>query len=285
MPRLALSARSLGLLLALLVLAACSRIELVYRNLDWLIPWRLDNYLSLDSGQSAWLDARLDEHLRWHCSSELPRYLDWLERHRALLAGTPDAGQLEAPVAEVRALLQPTLSRVAPDAAKLLAGLSAAQVAELGQRLAAERAKLNEQQLTGSLEQRLQRRATRAQRRLEDWIGPLHAQQRAYLRLWAARHEANVQPWLANRERWQAQLLDDLRLPQRENLTARLEPLLANPERYWDDDYRRAVGRAQRVLAELFSELWASATPAQRAHLQGRLDAVRTDLDRLVCRN
>lgn len=284
MSRLAISARSLGLLLALLVVAACSRVELVYRSLDWLIPWKLDNYLSLDAGQSDWLDARLDEHLRWHCRNELPRYLDWLERHRGLLTANPDAGQLEAPVAEARALLQPTLSRVAPDAARLLAGLSAAQVSELDQRLAAERAKLNEQQLGGDLEQRLQRRATRAQRRLEDWLGPLHAQQRAYLRLWAARHEANVQPWLANRARWQAQLLDDLRQPHKESLSARLEPLLANPERYWSEDYQRAVVRAQLLLAELFSELWASTTPAQRAHLQARLDDLREDLEGLVCR-
>ncbi|MCM2330181.1 MAG: DUF6279 family lipoprotein [Pseudomonas sagittaria] len=284
MPRLAVSARSLGLLLVLLVLAACSRLELVYRNLDWLIPWKLDDYLSLDARQSAWLDARLDEHLRWHCRSELPRYLDWLERQRGLLAGSPDAETLKGPMGEARQLLQASLRHVTPDTARLLAGLSAAQVDELDLRLAAERARLNEQQLGGSPEQRLQRRATRAQRRLEDWLGPLHPQQRAYLRLWAARHEANVQPWLANRERWQAQLLDDLRRPPKESLSARLEPLLGQPERYWSEDYRRAVARAERSLAELLSELWASSTPGQRAHLQARLAALRSDLERLECR-
>ncbi|SFQ34590.1 hypothetical protein SAMN05216229_11769 [Geopseudomonas sagittaria] len=284
MPRLAVSARSLGLLLVLLVLAACSRLELVYHNLDWLIPWKLDDYLSLDARQSAWLDARLDEHLRWHCRSELPRYLDWLERQRGLLAGSPDAETLKGPMGEARQLLQASLRHVTPDTARLLAGLSAAQVDELDLRLAAERARLNEQQLGGSPEQRLQRRATRAQRRLEDWLGPLHPQQRAYLRLWAARHEANVQPWLANRERWQAQLLDDLRRPPKESLSARLEPLLGQPERYWSEDYRRAVARAERSLAELLSELWASSTPGQRAHLQARLVALRSDLERLECR-
>lgn len=282
--RPAVSARSLCLLLALLVVAACSRVELLYRSLDWLIPWKLDDYLSLDAGQSAWLDARLDEHLRWHCSSELPRYLDWFERHRPLLASSPDAVQLAAPMAEARALLQPTLARLAPDAARLLAGLSAAQVAALGERLGAEQDELRELLLDGTLEERLQRRVSRAQGRLEDWLGPLHPLQRAYLRLWAARHEANVRPWLAWRERWQALLLDSLRQPRREDLATRLEPLLRTPERYWGEDYRHAVRRAQLGLAELFSELWASATPAQRAHLQQRLEAVRRDLAGLVCR-
>lgn len=284
MLRPVLCARSLGLLLALLVLAACSRVELVYRNLDWLIPWKLDDYLSLDGEQSAWLDARLGEHLRWHCRSELPRYLDWLERHRALLAGSPDAAQLEAPVAEARALLQPSLARLAPDGARLLAGLSTAQVAELDLRLAEERAELEELHLGGTPEQRQRQRVERMERRVEDWLGPLQPLQRAYLRLWAARHEANVRPWLANRARWQALLLAQLRQPQRADLAARLEPLLGNPERYWNEDYRRAVRRAQQGLAELFSELWASATPVQRAHLQERLDAVSRDLAGLVCR-
>ena len=54
----ALACRWLCLLLALLMLAACSRLELAYRNLDRLIPWRLDDYLSLDRAQRDWLDAR-----------------------------------------------------------------------------------------------------------------------------------------------------------------------------------------------------------------------------------
>ena len=78
--------RSLLLLIALgMLLAACSQVGLVYRNLDWLIPWQLDDYLSLNREQKAWLKPRLQAHLEWHCSSELPRYIDWLQRSEALI--------------------------------------------------------------------------------------------------------------------------------------------------------------------------------------------------------
>lgn len=284
MSRLLLPARSLALLLALLVLAGCSRMELVYRNLDYLIPWKVDDYLSLDAKQSAWLDARLDAHLRWHCRNELPRYLDWLDRQRPLLAGSPSSARLERGLSEARALLQPTFARLAPDAAKLLAGLNAAQIAELDENLAEERAEFAERYLGGSLAERLQRRVEVAQPRLEFWLGPLHPQQRAYLRLWAARQEAGVRPWLDNRARWQTGLLEQLRQTPREALVARLESQLAAPERYWDGDYRQALQRSQQSLAELLAELWASATPTQRAHLQERLDSLSTDLAELVCR-
>ncbi|HBX55541.1 MAG TPA: hypothetical protein DEH10_09155, partial [Pseudomonas sp.] len=78
-----------GLLLVLvasLLLSACSRIGLAYRNLDWLVPWRLNDYLNLNSEQQAWLKPRIQSHLTWHCSRELPLTLDWLQRTQDLLA-------------------------------------------------------------------------------------------------------------------------------------------------------------------------------------------------------
>jgi len=79
--------KPLLLLLAItLLLSACSRVGLAYRNLDWLIPWKLGDYVALTSEQSAWLKPQLQEHLAWHCSVELPRYLDWLQRSQQALS-------------------------------------------------------------------------------------------------------------------------------------------------------------------------------------------------------
>lgn len=283
MPRLVRFARSLVLLLALLGLAACSRLELAYRNLDRLIEWKVDDYLSLDAAQSDWLSARLDAHLAWHCRNELPRYLDWLDQQRPLLTGSPAPEQLEGPLAETRLLLQPTLARLAPDAARLLAGLSHTQVDELEAELAAERRRLHERYLGGSREERLEERMERAAARLEWWLGPLHPQQRAYLRFWATRQEASVRPWLEFREHWQARLLEELRRAPPAERATRLQPLFGEPERYWGADYRRAVEHTRQIVAELLSELWASATPAQRSHLARRLDELRATLGGLPC--
>lgn len=280
------SARPFVLLLTLLLLAACSRLELFYRNLDWLISWKLDDYLTLEAGQDEWLDERLEEHLAWHCRNELPRYLDWLDQQRPLLAGSPTPEQLKGPLAASQTLLQPTFARVAPDAARLLAGLSRGQIDELEANLAAERQRLHERHLGGSREERLEARMERAEDRLESWLGPLHPQQRAYLRFWATRQEANVRPWLEFRDHWQARLLAELRRPApATERTTRLESLLGDPGRHWSEDYRRTVDNAQQLLAELLSELWASATPAQRTHLGQRLDELDESLGALPCAN
>jgi len=78
--------KSLCLLLALgLLVSACSKAGLAYRNLDWVISWRVNQYLDLDSQQKAWFKPKLQEHLTWHCSTELPRYVDWLQRTQDLV--------------------------------------------------------------------------------------------------------------------------------------------------------------------------------------------------------
>ena len=76
----------IALLVGISLLTACSRLDLAYRNLDRLIPWKLGDYVALNSEQKAWLKPQLQEHLSWHCSVELPRYVDWLERSRQALS-------------------------------------------------------------------------------------------------------------------------------------------------------------------------------------------------------
>src|SRR6218665_176413 len=72
-----LSLPLLALLAGISLLTACSRLDLAYRNLDWLLAWRIDSYLDLDAEQKAWLKPRISQHLAWHCSTQLPQLADW----------------------------------------------------------------------------------------------------------------------------------------------------------------------------------------------------------------
>ena len=79
------------MLLCTFLLVGCSRATLVYRNLDTLIPWTLNDYLDLDRTQQRELRQRLREHLAWHCSTQLPELLARLDR----LERSSADGQLE----------------------------------------------------------------------------------------------------------------------------------------------------------------------------------------------
>lgn len=104
-----------------LAVAACSRIDLAYRNLDVLVPWSLDDYLNMNRQQKTWLDERLKQHLAWHCKTQLPGYLEWLDQIRqmvvtdqvtdqALLQRTTEARQAIGRVAEAITLRHPAVA-------------------------------------------------------------------------------------------------------------------------------------------------------------------------------
>ena len=75
-----------ALLIFTLALGACSRVGLAYRNLDVIIPWTLGDYLDMNGEQKGWFNERLKEHLSWHCTTQLPGYLDWLDRLQGMVA-------------------------------------------------------------------------------------------------------------------------------------------------------------------------------------------------------
>ncbi len=115
-----------------LALAACSRIDLAYRNLDRLVPWSLGDYLDMNSEQKALLDDRLREHLAWHCKTQLPGYIDWLDRVRGMVADGQVTDQaLQQRTREAREAIGRVAEEITPSATELLRGMSDSQVAEM----------------------------------------------------------------------------------------------------------------------------------------------------------
>src|SRR5487761_2359728 len=68
------------LLLAVVVLAACSGARLAYDHADVALRWMADDYFALAGAQEEDFSARLARFHAWHRSEELPRY-------SALMAG------------------------------------------------------------------------------------------------------------------------------------------------------------------------------------------------------
>lgn len=277
--------RCLLLSLALgLSLTACSRIALVYDNLDWLIPWRLDSYLNLDREQRTWLEPRLQAHLQWHCSRELPRYLDWLQRTRTLLEqAEPSPAALDARLDEIDAALARIGHEITPTAIALLQNLDDEQVAELFAELEQKNREAREKFLEPPLATQIEERQQRLQERLRPWLGRLNEQQQIHLEQWATGLSGHSRLWLDNRERWQAQLRAALEERDSPAFAACLSHLLQEPQAYYGDSYREAYEQARQATAALFSQLLASADAQQRRRLTQRLDALHDDFSKQRC--
>ncbi|WP_439859346.1 DUF6279 family lipoprotein [Pseudomonas sp. MBLB4136] len=269
----------LALLCLCVLLAGCSRFELIYRNLDWLLPWRLDHYLNLDRQQQAWLRPRLQAHLNWHCSHELPRNLAWLQRSRELVEQPPpSAAQLLAHFAELDAALQRLAVQITPTAIALLQGLDEAQVAGLRATLADDHRDDRERYLEPPLEVQISERAVRMEQRLEPWFGRLDDTQRGHVRQWSTVLGEQNRLWLGNRLRWQREFLAALSARDSAAFPARLSRLLQERESVHDAESRDAYPRARQAAAELFSQLLGSADADQRQRLSQRLAQLSRDL-------
>lgn len=276
--------RLLVLLCLGLLLVGCSRLELLYRNLDWLLPWRLDHYLDLDRQQQAWLKPRLQTHLGWHCSVELPRYLDWLQRTRHLLEQpAPSPAQLRSQFAEIDDALQRIAVQITPTAIALLQTLSPEQVARLYSALDEDNREAREDFLESPLAEQISQRSKRMQERLRPWLGPLSPAQQRQIAHWSSRLGEQNRLWLGNRLRWQQALRDALATRHQADFAMRLTRLLQERERFADADYQQHQADMRQGLAELFSDLLGSADSQQRAQLSQRLRVFSRDLAEQLC--
>ncbi|MFZ3154669.1 DUF6279 family lipoprotein [Pseudomonas sp.] len=277
--------KTLLLMLCLsLLVTACSRAGLAYRNLDWLVPWRLNDYLNLDSQQQAWLKPRLQTHLQWHCSAELPRYIDWLHTTESILTQPqPNSAQLLEQFAQFDAALKRIGVEITPTAIELLQGLSEQQVSELYTALDEDNLEDRQDFLDPPLATQISERQTRMQERLRPWLGRLNTAQTEHIAAWANNLGEQNRLWLENRQRWQAELRQVVAERGSADFAERLTPLLQQRERFYSDEYRASYGRSRQALARLFSQLLSSSDKAQRERLAHRLRDLRRDLAEQQC--
>ena len=210
-----------------LALGACSRVGLAYRNLDVIIPWTLSDYLDMNGEQKGWFNERLKEHLSWHCTTQLPGYLDWLDRLQLMVeTNQVTDAELQTRTMEAKQAIAQTAREITPSAIELLQGLDDTQVAEMNEAFAKDQRKRQENYVKPSLDQQIKKRGERMEKRLDDWIGPLSPPQQQRVVAWSnALGDQNTQ-WIANRAHWQKQFSAAVAQRQSPEFPQRIETLL-----------------------------------------------------------
>ena len=267
-----------------LALGACSRVGLAYRNLDVIIPWTLSDYLDMNSEQKGWFNERLKEHLSWHCTTQLPGYLDWLDRLQAMVETNQVTDEaLQARTQEAKKAIAQTAREITPSAIELLQGLDDQQVAEMNDAFAKDQRKRQEEYLKPSLDQQIKERGVRMDKRLNDWLGPLSPSQQQRVVAWSNALSDQNQQWIANRVHWQKQFSAAVAQRHSPEFPQRIETLLVNRERLWTADYQKAYANTEAQARSLAVDLMAQSTPQQRQRLLKKIEGVRKDFNDLKC--
>ncbi|MCK3837273.1 MULTISPECIES: DUF6279 family lipoprotein [Pseudomonas] len=280
--------RRLKLLMVLLtlslVLAGCNRVGLAYRNLDVIIPWTLNDYLDMNTGQKSWFNDTLKEHLAWHCTTQLPGYLDWLDRlqHMVDSQQITDAA-LQTRTVETKQAIAEIAREITPSAVQLLQGLDDQQVKDMSDALAKDLRKRQDEYLKPPLAQQIKERAQRMSKRLDAWIGPLSASQQNRVTAWSNALGEQNQAWIGNRAHWQAQFIEAVEHRHDADFPQKMQRLLVDRESLWTPEYRAAYAQTEAAARSLIVDLMAESTEQQRQKLRQKIDGVRGDFKALKC--
>ncbi|WP_295470929.1 DUF6279 family lipoprotein [uncultured Pseudomonas sp.] len=274
----------ISLLMVVGLLSGCTQMSLAYRNLDVIIPWSLSDYLKVKGEQKSWLDERLKQHLQWHCSTELPGYLTWLDGLEQMVRDDQvTAAGLQARTREAEQAIARIARQVTPSAVELLGRLDDRQVQEMQEAFERDQRKRQKEYLDQPLNEQIAERAERMQKRLSPWLGSLSAAQKARVQQWSASLGEQNQAWLANRANWQSRFLDAVRHRDQPDFAPRISALLQDRQTFWTADYREAYARTEQAAISLFVDIYAMSTPAQRQRLLKRIADMRSDFADLNC--
>ena len=258
----------------ILLLPACSTVQLGYNSADALLRWRGDQYFDFQGEQSDLYAEKVGRFMRWHRANALPEYVKLAEDATRRIERGLSRDDLVWGYDTAKEKVKTALGAAAGEVAGLLDQLGPAQFENLERRLARDNRDFAKEQLEGTPDERRKKRVKRTVERLEDWVGDLGGAQIERVRLYSAR----------------APLIAELRDQERRQLQrALIEMLKAREARarladfaiYWERNRTPEFDRANRShLEEVFSmllDLDRTLTPAQREKAAHRMRALATD--------
>lgn len=272
------------LIVVISIASGCTRVGLAYRHLDVIIPWSLNDYLDMSSTQKVWLDERLKENLSWHCTTQLPGYLIWLDRLQQMVeTHQVTEPELKARTAEARLAIEQIFRQITPSAVELLGQLDDKQVQTMQDAFAKDLQEHQDKFLKPPLSQQINDRASRMEKRLSPWIGTLTAAQHRQISSWSSALGEQNKLWLENRARWQSLLVAAVKQRKSSDFPQRVGQLLQERDSFWSPQYRQAYDQTEQATIRLLVDLMADSTPEQRQRLLKKIADVREDFTNLAC--
>ncbi len=267
-------------------LAGCGP-RLVYPHLDWLIPWYVSDFISLDSDQKNMLEARLSKLLDWHCRTQLPAYASTLRAlGQDLVASSPpvDAAALQAYSTRLMALWKELLYQIGPDIAAILATATDDQIDELFHNLEKQNQKFKKEYVEMPPDELILNREERLIKRTKYWISTLNPEQKQILADWNLQLASIGVDWLQNRAITQAEARS--LLAQRHanpGFRVAMQELIINPESMRTPEYQRKIDFNTAVTIRHMVRLNKLLSEKQRSYLLDRIESLAADFDILSC--
>lgn len=266
-----------------LVLAACAT-KLMYQRLDWLISWRLHDYVTLDDAQNARFKDVFATLWKWHRAHELPRYSADLREIADKIdsRNTVTSGQVAAYTQRFQRHWEDLMSRTIDSLCDLARTLDDREVREILEGVdektadfAKEFVAPPEDELRNKSEKRMRKWITR-------WTGPLNGAQDKLVGDWARKRRAIGKTWLDQRKTWRDQFAAALAQRKTSPGCNVFRPLFVTPMDQINDAGADDVAYNQDQWNRLIADVLAAADDAQLRRASGELREMARQLDELA---
>ncbi len=270
------------IIILLFTLTGCA-VKFVYNQLDWLIPWYLDDYVTLDPLQEVQFDAELEDYLRWHRREQLPEYADFLQWVAQISEDGFSRNEVDQMQLRSQAFADILFRRLGPSMVELLQQLTDEQIEEMYINFAAENDEYREKYIEQKVVKQRYKRAKDIRKFIERWTGPLDFDQQQLIKDWSQEYQLMGAEFIQSRLDWQARL--KLALDKRDNETefeqAVLE-LFAQRRMFRSESYWEKFEFNQQLLKQLYLDIDKSVTKSQRQSSIAKLNAYAQDFRELA---
>lgn len=264
-----------------LVLSGCG-VKFWYNQLDWLVPWYIDDYVELSSQQQQQLERALMAKTKWHRSQQLPLYVAWLEQLQQDLKSGAIHQTYDTHSQTLSGFYQVLLEELAVEVAAILLEFDSQQSQELLQQLLQNDQEWAERIQARSAEEYVQHRQERIADNVSDWIGKLSKQQKAIIAEWVATTQQTATERLAYRARWREALKQQLALDYSPRKQQGLVQVFLNYRSYQSESFKQMSQHNNLLAKQYLLRLYDSLSNRQQRRLLNKLADYHEDFSDLM---
>lgn len=262
-------ARIIGLLALGLALQGCSAVKIAYNQSPALVYLYLDGYMDFSDVQSAQVKAELARFQLWHRQTQLPAYIDLLQKVQQKLTQDVTEKQACEVLAEVRQKALVMADFVEPAALGVVPSLTPKQLVIMERKFAKGNSKWRDDYLDGSAKDLFEKRQKSAVKRSEMLYGHINDKQRLMIAQQIEKSQFKPTQSYTERQRRQKDMLQTfgkLMASPQDNEAARkdMNGLLARSITSPDMAYRSYLEQVTQEGCASFAELHNTTTPEQR---------------------
>jgi hypothetical protein len=259
--------------------------RVVYPHLDWLIPWYINDYISLNREQKDMLQKRLLQQLDWHRHTQLSKYADLL---RALGKDLKNSAQpidyqrIKYYHASLTEHWKELVRKIGPDITDILLTASDDQIDQLFRNLEKQNQKFRAEYIDLPTEKLDKKRKKGMIKLIKHWISKLTADQQQAVSDWNSQVKPIEADLLQNSESIQAEVR---RLVAHRNNDVKsrkaLLEIIVNSEHMRSSAFQKKLDYNDDVTISLWIRMDRLLTAEQRSFLLKRIESLATDFDRI----